>query len=211
MPFAKNWVEELILEWLLLKGYIALSNVRLRSGRSGGVKEADIIGLRLVKEMREFEENRKGVVEILEIMHVETGCLTKNFEENLKTIRNKFASERVGTIKEITLDAIELESVLGKFRIGYSRLGVSDIRYKPVYIASYVAKSQIDKLKDELKKDGIEFLTLEEVLREIVKDIDEWKKKQVEKGFRATKNITLPESWWLLNLIDYMKTVGLIK
>jgi len=47
LPFPKTWTEELILEWLQLKGYLALSNVRLKSGKGGGVKEADIIGLKL--------------------------------------------------------------------------------------------------------------------------------------------------------------------
>ena len=208
MPFAKNWVEELILEWLLLKGYLALSNIRLKSGKSGGVKEADILGLKLVKGSKELDRG-KGV-EVLEIIHIETGCLAGNFKENLQTIRQKFAQERVETIKEISLDIIERESVLGQIFARYSRRVVS-VKYRPIYIASYVAKKQINKLKKELKKDSIEFLTLEEVLKNIVLDIDEWKRKQIEKGFRVTKQITLPESWWLLNLIDYMKSKGLVK
>jgi len=212
MPFTKNLVEELILEWLLLKGYLALSNVRLKSGKSGGVKEADILGLKLVKEARELNGGRRGMVEVLEIVHIEAGSLTGNFEENLKTIKGKFAPERVKTIKEISLDVIELESVVGsKFIVGYSRYGVSEVKYRPIYIASYVAKKQISMLKRELEEDGIEFLTLEEVLKAIIRDIDEWKKKQIDKGFRATRRITLPESWWLLNLIDYMKNNGLVK
>jgi len=202
MPFTRNWVEELILEWLLLRGYLALSNVRLKSGKSGGVKEADILGLKLVKEARELNGGKKGIIEVLEIIHVETGSLTENFEKNLRTIKGKFAPERVKTIKEISLDVVELESVLGRLLVGYSRLGVSEVRYRPIYIASYVAKKQVNRLKKELEKDGIEFLTLEEVLRAIIRDIDEWKKKQVEKGLRATKGITLPESWWLLTLED---------
>jgi hypothetical protein len=32
----------------------------------------------------------------------------------------------------------------------------------------------------------------------------------MEKGFRTTKRITLPESLWLLNFIDCMKKEGLI-
>jgi len=63
------------------------------------------------------------------------------------TIKNKFAPEHVKTIKEISLDVVELESVLGKLIIGYSRLGVSKVKYRPIYIASYVAKKQINRLK----------------------------------------------------------------
>jgi hypothetical protein len=205
MPFAKTWTEELILEWLLLRGYVALQNVRLKSGKGGGVKEADILGLKLRKE-----PNSKAniIIETLEILHIEIGSLTESFEKNFALVKNKFVLEREEAIKEILLDIIELESALGKFILGYSRLGVSNIEYKPIYVASYVAEKQTNILKEGLKKEGIEFLTLEEVLKEIIHDIDEWKRKQVEKGFRTTKQITLPESWWLLNLIDYMKGKG---
>ena len=212
MPFPKNWVEELISEWLLLKGYLAISNVRLKSGRRGGIKEADILGLKLVKEPRKFSRGKKGITEVLEIVHVETGNLAGNFEKNVRIVKGKFAPERVKMIREISLDVIELESALGeKFLVGYSRLGVSDVNYRPIYIASYVAKGQVNRLKKELEKNGIKFLTLEEVLRVIVRDIDEWKVKQIKKGRRATREITLPDSWWLLKLVDYMKNKGLVK
>jgi len=39
----------------------------------------------------------------------------------------------------------------------------------------HIAKKQVDKLKKEPKKEGIEFLTLEDVLKAIIRDIDEWK------------------------------------
>ena len=200
MPVVKNWVEELVWEWLLLRGYIALPNIRLKSEERGSVKEADILGLRLLKKPKE-----QGIMKKLEIVHVETGSLAKKFEEKLKTIRSKFARERVETIKKMIVDTIELESVVGKFIVGYSRLGASEIEYKPIYIAYEVAKGQVERLKEELKKDGIEFLTLEEALERILLDIDEWKRSQVEKGYRATKEITLPEGYWLLKLIDFMK------
>ena len=37
------------------------------------------------------------------------------------------------------------------------------------------------------------------------------KVKQIKKGRRATREITLPDSWWLLKLVDYMKNKGLVK
>jgi hypothetical protein len=33
LPFPKTWTGKLILEWLQLKGYLALSDVRLKSGK----------------------------------------------------------------------------------------------------------------------------------------------------------------------------------
>ena len=72
MPFPKTWTEEPILEWLQLKEYSALSNVRLKSGKRGGVEEADIIGLRLRQKP---VPQSKTVVEVLEALHVEVQCL----------------------------------------------------------------------------------------------------------------------------------------
>lgn len=185
MPLPKNWVEELILEWLLLKEYTVISNIRLKSGKRGGTEEADILGLKI---------NRKKT---LEILHVEVGSLANNFEKNLANIKKKFSPERVKTIKEITTDTIGIAEYT--------------INYKPLYVGSYVPKKQTTKLKNTLKKDNISFLTLEEVFKEIIKDIDQWKKDQVKKKLRTTRNITLPENLWLLNLIDTMKNKGLIK
>jgi hypothetical protein len=199
LPFPKTWTEELILEWLQLKGYLALSNVRLKSGKRGAVKEADIIGLRLRQRP---DPQSKIMVEVLEVLHIEVGSLAMRFEKALKSVREKFAQEREEAIRSLAVDVVELESVLGKFMLNYSRLGASDIEYKRVFIASEAR--QVNKLKEELKGHGIEFKTLREVIEEIISDIDEWKKRQVKKGFRASKQITLPEDLWLLNLIDYI-------
>jgi hypothetical protein len=77
-------------------------------------------------------------------------------------------------------------------------------------VASEVAKDQVSRLREELDKCNIEFKTLGEVVREVMHGVDEWKGKQMEKGFRTTKRIALPKSLWLLNLIDYMKKESLI-
>ena len=45
-----------------------------------------------------------------------------------------------------------------------------------------MAKKQVSQLKKELEKDDIEFLALKEILRAIIRDIDEWKVKQIKKG-----------------------------
>jgi Zn-finger domain-containing protein len=207
LPFPKTWTEELILEWLQLKGYLALSNVRLKSGKRGGVEEADIIGLRL---RRKLNPESKTMVEVLEVLHIEVGSLAMRFEKALKSVLEKFAQEREEAIKSLAVDVVELESVYGKAVYGLSRYDVSRIEYKRVFVASEVAKGQVGRLKEELSKYGIEFKTLGEVVREVMHDVDEWKRRQMEKGFRTTKRITLPESLWLLNLIDYMKKEGLV-
>jgi hypothetical protein len=207
MPFPKTWTEELVLEWLPLKGYLTFSNVRLKSGSRGGVKEADIVGLRLHQKP---SPEANTMIEALEILHIEIGSLTGNFERSLNYIKSKFTSERKEVIRRFALGAVELESVLGRLRLGCSRLSTSEIEYKPIFIASYVAKKHVKRLKEELRSYSIEFLTLEEVLKKIIQDIDEWKENQVKERLRTTKQITLPESLWLLNLIDYMRSRGFL-
>ena len=186
---------------------MTLSNVRLKSGRGGGVEEADIIGLRLHQRL---DPESKVMVEVLEVLHIEVGVLARRFEEVLKAVQKKFAQEREEAIKSLAVDVVELESVYGKAIYGSSRYGVSRIEYKRVFVVDGVAKGQVSRLREELGKYGIEFKTIREVLREVIHDVDEWKRRQVEKGFRTTKQITLPESLWLLNLIDCMKREGLI-
>ena len=167
LPFPKTWTEELILEWLQLKGYLALSNVRLKSGKGGGVEEADIIGLRLRQRP---DPQSKTMVEVLEVLHIEVGSLAMRFEKALKSVLEKFAKEREEAIRSLAVDAVELESGLGNFMLGYSRPRASDIEYKRVFIASEACR--VDKLKEELKEHGIEFKTLKEVIEEIISDID---------------------------------------
>lgn len=201
MPFPINWVEELLCEWLQLRGYVVLTNVRLR-----GAEEADIIGLR-----KEVEPAEPGLLkEKLVVMHVEAGSLTNNLRKNLMSVKAKFSLDRIEAIKKISVDIIELESVLGKFWLGHSRLGASDIVYKPLYVASKVRKKQLSNLKELLGKDGIDFLTLKEVLKEVLKDIKKWKDEQVKRGLKKTERITLQGCFWLLNLIDFMMSEQLI-
>ncbi len=134
MPFAKNWVEELIWEWLQLEGYVVLANLRLASGRRGGTQEADVVGLKLIKTPV-VEGNQGFISEVLEIVHVEAGCLAGSYENNLNTIKKKFDPERVEAIRRRALEHVELESVYDKAFYGLSRYGVSSIRYRGFYIA----------------------------------------------------------------------------
>ena len=123
LPFPKNWVEELALEWVLLKGYLAFSNVPLSSGRAGGKKEADVVGI------------GKGE-DSLEIVHVETGTLAKKFEENLRSVREKFGPERSEAIKLIFSESVAPGSIGGAF------VGKAVVKRKDIFIAYYVPKKQ---------------------------------------------------------------------
>ncbi len=202
MPFPKNWVEELIIEWLHLKGFLVLSNVRLKSGRKGGVKEADILGIKLLKF---WDEHKNMVVEKLKIKHIEVGMLSQNLGKNLNFIMKKFSKDRIEAIKKIATDIIEVEeSTKKEGKHDHSSISAAEIDYEPIYIATYVAKKQLGNLKKHVEKANIKLLHLDEVIEEIMRDINEWKEKQLREGFRVTRMITLPENLWLLNFLDYM-------
>lgn len=70
------------------------------------------------------------MVEVLEILHVESGNLPVSFEKNLERIRRKFTLERKKALIREVLDKIVLELALNKFIIDYSRLDASDIKFR---------------------------------------------------------------------------------
>lgn len=182
MPIPKNWVEELAIEWLTMEGYMAESNVRLKAGERGGVAEADVIGA-WVKH------------EALEIVHIEVGSLPGGFEKNLESIREKFKETKRRAIGEIVSDKIVWDG---------------DMTYEPIFIASYASRAE--ELKSELERDKIHFLTLEEFIKEkVFKAIERWKENERKAGRRKTKNITLPECYWLLNMLDFLRYKGIIR
>ena len=85
MPLPRNWLEELVAEWLSLQGYLVETNIRLVGNR-----EADVIGVRL-------EDDR------LEIKHVECSVQVaqKPSGNGLKGVLGKFEKECVEAMKKI--------------------------------------------------------------------------------------------------------------
>jgi hypothetical protein len=61
MSFGTTWSEELVAEWLVLKGYFVLTNVPYATHERGGVVEADAVGFKI------FDDGST------EILHVEVG------------------------------------------------------------------------------------------------------------------------------------------
>lgn len=182
MPIPRNWVEELAIEWLTIGGYLTESNVRLKAEKRGGIPEADVIGAKLEHEC-------------LDVVHVETGSLAQGFEKNLRWVRKKFEHARREAIEAIFRETIEW---------------AGDVSYRPIFIASYASRP--DDMKSKLEEDKIHFWMFEEfVEKEVFKSIDEWKNKQVEAGRRKTQKPTLPECYWLLNLLDSLRTKKLLR
>jgi hypothetical protein len=77
MPFARNWVEELVIEWLQLDGFLVESNVPVGVARAGGRLEADVIAART-------NENS------LQIWHIEAGQLAAG-DASVHSVQPKFS------------------------------------------------------------------------------------------------------------------------
>ena len=56
MPFPRTWSEELIAEWLALKGYAVESGIPIRTTDAGGRNEIDVIGYKITNnnEIRNY-------------------------------------------------------------------------------------------------------------------------------------------------------------
>jgi hypothetical protein len=191
MPFPRNWVEELAFEWLAIEGYIAESNMRLKAAKKGGVFEADVVGVKLQNEA-------------LDIVHVETGSLSGKLEDNFTRITRKF----------VAANQIDLSNIIDE-KVEWN----DDVSYTPLYIASYLAKKQYPVLKRKLYeyshcqgyRKAIDLLLLEDfIVQKLLPSVDRWKRNERESGRRVTEKTTLPEPYWLSNLLDFMAQRKLI-
>lgn len=182
MPFPRNWVEELASEWLVLKGYLVESNVRLRAKERGGVAEADVIGIKV-----EYSQ--------LQIMHIETGSLAKSYKDNLDWVENKFNKDNQQCVESFAKRKVPWDS---------------GTKYKCMFVAS--SASRASDLKDALSSSQIQFWMLDRFIEEMaLPALQDWKKEQVKVGLRKTNNPTLPECLWLLQLVDFLELKQLLK
>ena len=150
MPFPRTWSEELIAEWLQLKGYFVESGVPIGSGQKGGRNEADIIGL-------------KGEDDRLDIFHIEVGSLAGNPVKNAEAIKEKFSEKREKAVKEYC----------------NKKTGFSNAQ-KPNYKKLYVAVWASGKTMSYLKQQNLPVRELSEFIdNEIKPTIQQWKKKPV--------------------------------
>ena len=122
MPFPRTWSEELVAEWLQLKGHFVETGVPIRSGVKGGRSEADIVGVKLDKD-------------ILEIFHVEVGSLSGNPNKNADTVRRKFSPIRKNAITDYC-----------RSKLGFSG---KQVRYKELYVAVWWSDRTMSYLKSQ--------------------------------------------------------------
>lgn len=182
MPLAHTWSEELIAEWLILKGYFVSTDVPIGSGGRGGRKEADIIGFKAL-------DNGK-----YEILYVEVSSCYQSAKNIVGEVNKKFSSDRVENIKKLL-----------RYHIGDS---VENASYKKVFIclANTIA---VNKARDMLKKYDIEVKTIDEIIYEIIDTVNKWESHLKNEGIiRQSTQVTPPQSLWLIQLLYYLYKNG---
>ncbi len=180
MPFPKTWVEELLIEWLHLEGFLVEANLPVSVSEAGGRYEADVIGARIVNDT-------------LDIRHLESGSLLGGQTGATLLMKKKF------------LPAI-CKSVTDYFarRLSFSS---NQISYEKYYIPTYSSKPVLKALRDT---DVIVEPLPEFISKRILPTIKNWKHNPPHLPKARGKYITLPDSYWMLKLVDYLDSNNLL-
>ena len=127
----------------------------------------------------------------LQIRHIECGQLPSG-EQSIKSLQNKFSDRNRSSIEEYF-----------KQRFGI----VGKVNYDKLYVASYWSRPVIEKAG----KLGIIIITLPDfIVNEVLPTIHKWRDNAPQQPRTRGKHITLPQSCWFLQLIDYLHNRGLL-
>jgi len=119
LPFAKTWTEEIVAEWLLLKGYLVKIGLPVGAPSMGGRFEADVVGAKI-------EANT------LKIVHAEVGALAGG-QRSVISLQKKFSNSICTTIENY-------------FRKIFA-FTQKNVDYKKLYVASFWTKTVINDAK----------------------------------------------------------------
>ena len=129
---------------------------------------------------------------VLIIIHVEVGTLAGG-QRSINSLQRKFSSNLCGAIEDYF-----------KQKLGF---GGDVVNYHKIYVASYWTKPVLDGATHL----GINVRPLPDFIRqEVIQTIQNWRKHPPHHPKSVGVIITLPESHWLLQLIDYLKNEGII-
>jgi hypothetical protein len=176
MPIPRNWSEELVSEWLSLKGYSTEIGLPVGTSSRGGRKEADVVGYKVIGV---------DVAQTLEICHVEVGQLG-GYNYNLQMLQDKFSDSRIKEVEQRYRKRLTFEGA---------------IKYKKLYIDIWERPKRVDKLMSDTRISGadIEVWTPSKFFNEVFKEINNWGES------------TIPESHWLLKMLEAMIWSGMIR
>ena len=177
MPFPRTWAEELVAEWLTLRGYLVLTNVRLR-----GRREVDVVGFRVL--------NGGGY----EVFHVEVGAIWDKADKIVKMIDDRFSEERVSDVLKVLGYYVGREIENPRYEKWFIVTGGSP----------GVIEEVKRRLQD--KGSSVKMITLKEFVKIILEDVEKWQKYMVNSRLRSpTTIVATPENLWLIGMLIGLK------
>jgi hypothetical protein len=178
MGFAKNWLEEIVSEWLSLECYSVEINVPLKSKAGGGRNEADVLVF-----MFHGDE--------LHIVHAEaTVQLTQSHDDNVEKIKKKFSPNNMDTVLKIA-------------RKKYGDGEICSTRH--IFVSALASSSkEARNSKETLKTSNIECMDFPELIKNCVDALRRYGKdvsmrRPSDKIFAA-----LPDSLWFMKMLGMM-------
>jgi len=184
MPFPRNWVEELVIEWLHLKGFLVEANLPIGAAKPGGRLEADVVGAKI-------DDND----DVMQIIHLEVGQLSGGVKGAESIVKKKFSKNAQKQIEKYF-----------RKRMSFENKSKDKINYKKIYVATYWTKPTLEILdKNSVKTNKLPDFIHDEILP----TIRCYKKNPLHPS--KLGGATLPESYWLLQLIDYLDVKKMLK
>jgi len=178
MSFGTTWSEELVAEWLVLKGYFVLTNVPYASGGKGGIIDADAVGFKI------FDEGSA------EILHVEVGSYYERAKKIVEKVKEKFYK-------------YEAEKRLKNYLKYYLGSVAEKARYRRIFVS--VAPIS-DEVKNKLQELNIEVLTLDEAIDEIFKAFENWANHLKTMNLRKLgTGVTPPQHFRAVPMLFYLR------
>lgn len=168
MPFPTNWAEELISEYLELEGYFVRTNLPVPTEDKGGRGELDILGVKV-------EDGR------LKLIHIETGIPSR-----LDEMKRKFVPATAEEIRRIARD------------FGFEENYELEQWYVHTWGEQKGLSKKWERIKEELRQEGVVLMTFEEVLTKITESIGQWRENRRGK----TQQSSLPANLWLLKMLE---------
>jgi len=148
MPLAKSWVEELVAQYYILKGYIVVADVPIGSGERGGRVDVDILAL----------DPRRKEVHMVEVKAICTGTaeeIAKSISGTLSRAEEYFKREYGLDYKYVKRAVIISEPKRPKINRIIDLLRREDIEAIDLYNFIRDITNYIDEWRNELKVKGL--------------------------------------------------------
>ena len=186
MPFPKTWVEELIIEWLHLDGFLVEANLPVGVKKVGGRLEADIVGSKIISG------------NLLEIRHIESGQLIVGTQGINAIINRKFSPSVCQSVTNYFTQRLSFTSTS------------SNTNYQKFYVLTYWSQPAITAVTKSNLGIMVDLLP-DFICKKVLPTIKQWKNSPHHMPQILGKTVQLPDSYWLLKLIDYLDFRNMLK